>query len=86
MEWGEQMDWASVILLAAIAAVVLGLFILAMAVGVIFSNRQIKGSCGGLANMRDRDGSSPCMACGGSPEHCEQSNEHAEAGEEASAR
>jgi len=43
----------------------LGVFALAfagMAVGVIFSNRCIKGSCGGLANM---EGAEDCSACGG---------------------
>ncbi|WP_298865987.1 (Na+)-NQR maturation NqrM [uncultured Gimesia sp.] len=43
----------------------LGIFALAfagMAVGVIFSNRCIKGSCGGLANM---EGAEDCSACGG---------------------
>jgi hypothetical protein len=34
--------------------------ILAMAVGVIFGNRQIKGSCGGLAGMKDEQGNSMC--------------------------
>ncbi len=37
--------------------------IAAMAVGVILSNRRITGSCGGLANMKDRDGKSICEAC-----------------------
>ncbi len=43
----------------------LGIFVLAflgMAVGVIFSNRCIKASCGGLANL---DGAESCSQCGG---------------------
>ncbi|WP_339735413.1 (Na+)-NQR maturation NqrM [uncultured Gimesia sp.] len=43
----------------------LGIFVLAfagMAVGVIFSNRCIKGSCGGLANL---EGAEDCSQCGG---------------------
>jgi len=35
----------------------------AMAVGVIFSNRRIKGSCGGLANMQDSQGKTICEGC-----------------------
>ncbi len=46
--------------------VTLGVFLLAvaaMAVGVIFSNRRIKGSCGGLANLRDGSGNPMCQIC-----------------------
>ncbi|MBM81087.1 MAG: hypothetical protein CMJ78_10895 [Planctomycetaceae bacterium] len=43
-----------VIFLAAIAL---------MAVGVIVSNRRIKGSCGGLSGMKDASGNSICDAC-----------------------
>lgn len=35
----------------------------AMAVGVILSNRRIKGSCGGLNNFRDSVGNPVCDAC-----------------------
>ena len=38
------------ILIAAFVA--FGLVMVAMAVGVIFSNRVIKGSCGGLNSVR----------------------------------
>lgn len=34
-----------------------------MAVGVILSNRRIKGSCGGLAGFKDAQGNSICEAC-----------------------
>jgi thiamine biosynthesis lipoprotein len=50
-----------------------GIFALAitgMAVGVIFSNRAIKGSCGGLANMPGQDGKSICEVCTVPPEEC----------------
>lgn len=44
----------------------LGIFALAfagMAVGVIFSNRCIKGSCGGLSNLEGAESCSACGAC-----------------------
>ncbi|MEM8865076.1 MAG: (Na+)-NQR maturation NqrM [Planctomycetota bacterium] len=46
--------------------ITLGAFIVAlfgMAIGVIVSNRRIKGSCGGLAGFKDSDGNSICDAC-----------------------
>ena len=46
-----------------IAVAVFGIALAGMAVGVIFSNRRIKGSCGGLAGFKDKDGNSICEAC-----------------------
>ena len=42
---------------------VFGAALAAMAVGVILSNRRIKGSCGGLAGFKDGEGNSICEAC-----------------------
>jgi len=42
---------------------IFALAVTGMAVGVILSNRRIKGTCGGLANMRDATGGSPCDFC-----------------------
>lgn len=50
--------------------VIFGLAILGMAVGVIFSNRCLRGSCGGLGAMRDEQGRSLCEACTTPSENC----------------
>lgn len=54
------------------AFVVIGLIIAGMAVGVIFSNKPIKGSCGGLANVGI---TGECEICGGNIEKCEEQND-----------
>ena len=56
------------------ALVFFALVIAAMAVGVIFSNKPIQGSCGGLNNI-GLDGD--CEICGGDPQRCESSLEPA---------
>ena len=59
--------------IAATVLAAVGIFALAiagMAVGVIFSNRTIKGSCGGLANMPGQDGKSICELCTVPAEEC----------------
>lgn len=53
-----------VVMLAAIAG---------MAVGVIFSNRKLKGSCGGLGKLMGED----CSFCD-KKEQCEKDKEHKE--------
>ena len=53
------MPWFEII----IAMVVFSLAIAGMAIGVILSNRRLKGSCGGLANLRDSNGRTLCDAC-----------------------
>lgn len=52
-----------------VAFVFFALMIAAMAVGVIFSNKPIQGSCGGLNNI-GLDGE--CEICGGNRDKCEE--------------
>jgi len=49
------------VLIACIVA--FGVAILGMAVGVIFSDRRIKGSCGGLSGLQDAVGNPICDGC-----------------------
>jgi thiamine biosynthesis lipoprotein len=49
--------------------IVFAVAITGMAVGVIFSNRRIQGSCGGLANMPGHEGSA-CELCTNPAEEC----------------
>ena len=42
---------------------VFALAIAGMAVGVILSNRRLKGSCGGLTGRQDREGNPVCEMC-----------------------
>jgi len=39
------------------------LFVAAMAVGAIFNNKPVTGSCGGIANMKNEDGEDVCGIC-----------------------
>ena len=50
---------------------VFGIFFMCLAVGVIFSNKRLKGSCGGLANMTGEDGKSMCEICPNNESNCE---------------
>ena len=58
-------------LLRTIVAVggVFAIAIIGMAVGVIFSNRRLRGSCGGLNNMPGTEGS-PCDLCQNPADEC----------------
>ena len=51
--------WLTLILAIAVFFVAVA----GMAAGVIISNRRLRGSCGGLANLRDAQGRTFCDAC-----------------------
>lgn len=46
--------------------------VLAMTVGVMFGRRAISGSCGGLANERNADGSVSCSLCSNPENACKE--------------
>lgn len=54
------------------AFVVMALLFSAMAVGVIFSNKPIKGSCGGLNALGMKEN---CEICGGEPSKCDEQSQ-----------
>ncbi|MEZ6048405.1 MAG: hypothetical protein R3C11_23105 [Planctomycetaceae bacterium] len=51
--------------------------VIAMSVGILLSNRSLKGTCGGLANMTDSHGNSICDACTNPSPECRGRAEHA---------
>lgn len=53
------MPWFYLLVAFAVFAIAMA----GMAVGVIVSNRRLKGSCGGLANLQDASGKTLCDAC-----------------------
>ena len=52
-----------------LAALVFGLVVTGMALGVILSNKPIKGSCGGMSAIGM---DTACDICGGDPKVCEE--------------
>ena len=68
-----------------LTVVVIGTALAGLAVGVIVSNRRIQGSCGGLANFKDRDGNSICDACTEPSPECRQLLDEVEAARERTA-
>ena len=48
-----------------LSIIILGLAILGLSIGVIFDNKPIQGSCGGIGADED------CTICGCDPQKCE---------------
>ena len=63
--------------LATVAFTVLAfaMILFAMAIGVIFGRRAISGSCGGLANTTNEDGSTSCSLCSNPADACKELRE-----------
>ncbi|TWT57924.1 Thiamine biosynthesis lipoprotein ApbE precursor [Thalassoglobus neptunius] len=55
-----------------VTILVFALALSGLAVGVIFSNRALKGSCGGAEGLKDEEGRSICEMCTTPPEECDQ--------------
>lgn len=66
-----------------LAAIIFAILFAGMAVGVIFANKPIKGSCGGLNNIGLGDGE--CELCGGNRNKCEEINTDKKAQKESGA-
>ncbi len=62
---------------------VFGLALAGMSVGVLFKRKPIAGSCGGLANMPNRDSKSPCELCSNPSQECRDLGRGARAAREA---
>ncbi|QDT10144.1 FAD:protein FMN transferase [Stieleria marina] len=71
MALGQQNALPTILL----SAVVMALIVMAMAVGVIFGRKSISGSCGGLANKQNEDGSSSCALCSNPSDACQELRE-----------
>lgn len=52
------------------AFVVFAVALAGMAIGVILSRKRLKGSCGGVANLRDEHGRTLCEACTNPSREC----------------
>lgn len=53
-----------------ITAGIFAIAILGMAVGVILSNRRLRGSCGGIAGRTDSEGNTACQLCSSPSPEC----------------
>jgi thiamine biosynthesis lipoprotein len=73
---GEQRgDTNPLLIVPVLTACAFGIVLVAMAVGVIFGRRAISGSCGGLANARNEDGSVSCSLCSNPSDACKELRE-----------
>ncbi len=63
--------WATM----AITTIAFATILMAMAVGVIFGRKAISGSCGGIANKANDDGSIACGLCSNPADACKELRE-----------
>ncbi|QDT03596.1 Thiamine biosynthesis lipoprotein ApbE precursor [Rubripirellula lacrimiformis] len=69
--------WATM----AISTIAFGTILFLMAIGVIFGRRAISGSCGGLANKTNPDGSTACGLCSNPADACKELRERMQSSE-----
>jgi thiamine biosynthesis lipoprotein len=74
---------ATVIPMAILSFGVFSILLFAMAVGVLFGKRSISGSCGGLANQKNPDGSTNCSLCSNPSDACKELRDKMSSGERA---
>lgn len=55
-----------------LAFLLFALFFAGMSIGLVFRNKPLKGSCGGVANLM---GNTECEFCGGDPNKCDEVND-----------
>lgn len=67
--------WSAVIPIAILSFGVFSILLFAMAIGVVFGRRSISGSCGGLANKTNEDGSTSCSLCSNPSDACKELRE-----------
>ena len=60
-----------------ISAVIIGLVMAGMAIGVIMGREPIKGSCGGMGALGV---DTACEICGGDPKRCDEETRDGEVG------
>ncbi len=58
-----------------ITLIVFGIAIIGLAAGVLLSNKELKGSCGGVEGTKDAQGKSICDLCTTPPEECDRVKE-----------
>lgn len=68
-------SWAAIIPVAVVSFAVFSILLFAMAIGVVFGRRSISGSCGGLANKTNEDGSTSCSLCSSPSDACRELRE-----------
>ncbi|KAA5546332.1 (Na+)-NQR maturation NqrM [Roseiconus nitratireducens] len=68
-------SWAAIIPITILTFAVFSILLFAMAIGVLFGRKSISGSCGGLANQKNPDGSTSCALCSNPSDACQELRE-----------